>query len=61
MRDLKSALYVDIVMTLFMVFFSWAITGLDAMVNLLPMILIVGAAIGPVIMVVSWVNAAFWQ
>ena len=61
MRDLKYALYIDIVMTLFMVFSFWAIAGLDAVVNLLPMMLIFGIAIGPVIMVISWVNAAFWQ
>jgi len=61
MRDLKYALYIDIVMTLFMVFFFWAIAGIDAVVNILPMMLIFGIVIGPVIMVISWVNAAFWQ
>jgi len=61
MDYLKTALYVDIVMTLFLMIFFLALGGLDSVIPLLPILLLVGIAFGPIIMLVSWVNASFWQ
>lgn len=61
MGYLRAPLYPDIILAATMIILFEALGGVDSMISLLPIILILGVASGPIFLFISWVCGSFWN